>query len=1412
MDENLDEHISDIEQEALEQTEAMREFQPREYQLQILAQARLQNCIAFLDTGTGKTFIAIMLLQETPGKAVFVAPTRALVLQQGLVAQRFNVNAGIFQGRKCEAMGRLKWQKKLEQHSAFFFTPQLFLNVLRFGYLRIEDFSLLIFDECHWCFGQHPYNNILREFVDPLPVRPKIFGMTASPVTSKVTSSIALMDKVAELANNLYCTYAPVDRASVDAVANKPQVQIERFKEVQTPLHLESEILTRLRDSDTEGELPELEEILRKNQPYVYDLLGGLGFSLYLSDLASRVSSSTLQRTLLLLAEELYRPVFKSSRIKRLMAILKQHFVGIQVKQTRAIVFTERRVTAYYLSMILRLDPEFSAYQCDVVVGLNSEKSRFDMVKMRDAQQESVIRRFREEEINVLVATSVAEEGLDIPSCDLVIRFESFSSNLRSYVQSRGRARQLNSKFYLLLEEKDDALDLQKIEDFNQAIEFLKLLADYGAPLVSPHFQPMESYAVADTGARVSMNWSCQYLADICASLPADPFTEKKEPQYATEYFPKNACQIQVLNPSHGGYLGIIRLPRELKELEEFADRLQPSAAEAKAAAALKAIARLHSLKFLTDTLRPSWLTKREIDPPKLSEVGFQVEELGVTSLPRLKLGKQSVAALPQDQTIYQTTCQPGQMLGLYVLRIQPYTYEFAGKGLAIISPPGLIEGEFRFYPANLVKNYRYSSCEQHSPPDRYDPGFCSTCAKSCHWVIPELVLQKSFQEAELSLFKTFHYYVFSSIMQQVPELVQAVGSGDLYLGSCMEQGGGDLAVPLAVVPWDFSTQEVDWGTLYNVAMCLQSWLRGEPWKPLAKEVCSGGYEQHLVQSNVTTTLFSVLGRGDHGIDTLIPSRVNYSISVKDYYFTKYAIHLQPQEVLQVKPLGKFKNAFWPLRSESHKSKDPILLPADMVSLYPIPPSIVSLARIMPTIYSNFQRRFVCGKLERDLGISRQMLQHALTCTAANEAFDYQRLETLGDTVLKFRVTKFFFFTLPEAHEGIISQERENCTCNKALYAVAMRYKLYLYMQVTSVTLKTWLPPGLHFKPKAEDDEGSDDEESPKVSDLEDLIDLKREESVLELDFSDSKADISNKQLADVVEALIGAAYLDGGLPAAERLIRGLEILPDGKRKVTALNQSRDFGSLEKRLGIRFKTPGWYCEAFLHGSAGGPRDYQRLEILGDALIDLIAMEYLYHKYPFASPGLLSKLKSAAVNNRVQAFLSVKLGLLGFLSYQNQELAGVLRQFEAAVMGLLQRGSLDIHTLPEQGLKVSADLLESLFGAILLDYDYETARNVFFSVAGDLFEAMASPETVRTNPHTQFFEWAQKNKLTGVKVKRRLEHTASGLDQYTVEVHFQGRLMAQATARSKLEASERACNEAMRKVESEWRRLRLREIA
>lgn len=69
-------------------------------------------------------------------------------------------------------------------------------------------------------------------------------------------------------------------------------------------------------------------------------------------------------------------------------------------------------------------------------------------------KQEKVLRQFRKHEFNLLIATSVVEEGLDIPECNVVCRFD-FPDNVCSYLQSKGRARAKGSIYYIFVDEKE---------------------------------------------------------------------------------------------------------------------------------------------------------------------------------------------------------------------------------------------------------------------------------------------------------------------------------------------------------------------------------------------------------------------------------------------------------------------------------------------------------------------------------------------------------------------------------------------------------------------------------------------------------------------------------------------------------------------------------------------------------------------------------------------------------------------------------------------------------------------------------------------------------------------------------------------------------------------------------------------
>ena len=122
------------------------------------------------------------------------------------------------------------------------------------------------------------------------------------------------------------------------------------------------------------------------------------------------------------------------------------------------IVFVQRRVTSKVLSdLINRLVHDFDHYS-----GIKSEfvhgHSLIEILRgsdsggMTSSKQERILKRFREGEFNVLVATSVVEEGLDVRKCNLVVRFDGVD-NYRQYVQSKGRARAEGSKFIVLAEQ-----------------------------------------------------------------------------------------------------------------------------------------------------------------------------------------------------------------------------------------------------------------------------------------------------------------------------------------------------------------------------------------------------------------------------------------------------------------------------------------------------------------------------------------------------------------------------------------------------------------------------------------------------------------------------------------------------------------------------------------------------------------------------------------------------------------------------------------------------------------------------------------------------------------------------------------------------------------------------------------------
>ena len=133
------------------------------------------------------------------------------------------------------------------------------------------------------------------------------------------------------------------------------------------------------------------------------------------------------------------------------------------------IVFVERRYTAKILSeqinVAAQLDHELSFVQSDFVIGHGTGgRVNFSTeTEMNFKKQENVLRHFRQHKFNLLIATCIVEEGLDIPKCNLVCRFD-FPKSFRSYVQSKGRARARDSCYCLLVDSKEEMEKTRELE------------------------------------------------------------------------------------------------------------------------------------------------------------------------------------------------------------------------------------------------------------------------------------------------------------------------------------------------------------------------------------------------------------------------------------------------------------------------------------------------------------------------------------------------------------------------------------------------------------------------------------------------------------------------------------------------------------------------------------------------------------------------------------------------------------------------------------------------------------------------------------------------------------------------------------------------------------------------------------
>ncbi|KAI7893818.1 P-loop containing nucleoside triphosphate hydrolase protein [Mucor mucedo] len=487
----------------------------RGYQLNIIQKALFNNTLVALPTGLGKTFIAAVVMFNywrwyPNSKIIFMAPTRPLVTQQteacfticGLPLQ----DTVEISGQYAPVKRRDLWKRK----RVFFSTPETVCNDIKNQACPTDKIVCVVVDEAHRATGKYAYTQVISE-LSKTNNHYRVLALTATPGSS--------LKAVQSVINNLNITNIQIrTEDSIDvreysysksiesfivpitytqgATGILPRIINEYTSQVYEP------ILQQLSKSPNTGIQPEAAlntnyGIQKKKKTFqvtsiginkylksqiitnflvaeqmsrAYDLLCQYGIVSFVEHMEGLQRDKKAQfkfsnhpsilRMLLVLKKEMVKPDFSTHpKMDVLVRILVSHFSSLKPDESsKVMIFSSYRCSVSEICKALNTHNPLIRASSFVgqAVGNSTLKG------LKQSEQQEIIRRFKSNELNVIVSTSIGEEGLDIGEVDLIVCYDSQSSPIRMLQRMGRTGRKRQGKCILLLTETEQ-------KKFNQA-------------------------------------------------------------------------------------------------------------------------------------------------------------------------------------------------------------------------------------------------------------------------------------------------------------------------------------------------------------------------------------------------------------------------------------------------------------------------------------------------------------------------------------------------------------------------------------------------------------------------------------------------------------------------------------------------------------------------------------------------------------------------------------------------------------------------------------------------------------------------------------------------------------------------------------------------------------------------------
>ncbi len=457
------------------------DIKPRIYQQVIAAGASKKNSLVVLPTGLGKTLISLLIalhrLKLHPNSKILVlAPTRPLVNQH---LETFQKMTSAQADEMVVFTGQTSPTDRADQYTntrIIFSTPQGLENDILSSRIHLKDVSLLVFDEAHRATGDYSYVWVAKQYMKQA-TSPLILALTASPGTDKETIQEVITNLAIENVD-----YRELTSPDVAPYVQETKVEFvdldlpEEFRDIHALLQksylhkmgqlknagfFQGKVASAVKKSELLGFTASLQKEMSQGQftpesavaisvaaqalklSHAVELVETQGvaslntyFKSMLAQAKARKSKAVVAvcddphvRLAIVKTKELVELEVEHPKLKKLQEIVNNTLK--KNPDAKIIIFSQYRDT---LKVIMDKVNEIPMADAKMFVG----QAKKNGSGMSQKEQLSMIDEFSNGIFNVICMSSVGEEGLDIPTVDLVLFFEPIPSAIRT-IQRKGR-------------------------------------------------------------------------------------------------------------------------------------------------------------------------------------------------------------------------------------------------------------------------------------------------------------------------------------------------------------------------------------------------------------------------------------------------------------------------------------------------------------------------------------------------------------------------------------------------------------------------------------------------------------------------------------------------------------------------------------------------------------------------------------------------------------------------------------------------------------------------------------------------------------------------------------------------------------------------------------------------------------